>query len=112
MTSSSKVQLPLPKTTSKRKLKAVDPEPGSDGEEWDDEEPSSDSDEDEGDDDDVSLGETSEESDVDVDAPRVAQWVDEDDVDQPEIASGDASHGKAVVAEDIVRVVDVSPKFG
>jgi len=111
--SSSKVQLPLPKATSKRKLKAVDSEPDS-GEEWeDDDEPGSDSDgeDNEGDDgDDVSLGD-SEGSDLDVDAPRVAQWVDEDDLEQPEVASGDASHGKAVNAEDIVRVVHVSPEF-
>jgi ribosomal RNA-processing protein 36 len=58
-----------------------------------------------------SLGD-SEESDVDVDAPRVAQWVDEEELEQLEVASGDASHGKVVNAEDIVRVVHVSPKFG
>ena len=112
--SSSKVQLPLPNATSKRKLKAVDTEPES-GEEWeDDDEPSSDSGEESDEDDDgdgVSLGD-SEESDLDVDAPRVAQWVDEDDLEQPEVASGDALHGKGVNAEDIVRVLHVSPTFG
>jgi len=99
---------------SKRKLEAVDSEPES-REGWeDDDEPSSDSDEEDedGDDDgDVSLG-NSEESDLDVDAPRVAQWVDEDDLEQPEVASGDAPHGKAVNTEDIVRAAHVFPMFG
>ena len=109
--SSSKIQLHLPKATSRRKLKAVDSEPEPEGK-WD--EPSSDSDEEDdedGDGDDVSLGD-SEESDVDVDAPRVAQWVDEDDLEQLEVVSGDASHGKAVNAEDIVRAVHASLKPG
>ena len=113
--SSSKVQLPLPKATSKRKLKAMDSKSESEEElEDDDDDSSSDSDEedDEGDGGgSVSLGD-SEESDLDVDAPRVVQWVDEDDLEQPEIASSDVSRGKAVNTEDIVRVVHASPKFG
>ena len=111
MASSSRVQLPPPKATSKRKLRVVDPEPES--EKWEDsEESSSDSDEeDDGEGEgDTSLGEDSEESDVDVDAPRVAQWIDEDDLEQQEMAFGDASHGKAEDAEDIVRVVRVPSK--
>ena len=109
--SSSKVQLPLPKVTSKRKLKTMDSEPDSEEEWHDDDGPSSDSDEDdnkEGDIDDILLRGDSEESDLDVDAPRVAQWVDEDDLEQPEMVSGEASHGEVVNSEDIVRVVDVS----
>lgn len=109
--SSSRVQLPLPKAISKRKLKILDSEPESE-ELNDDEESSSDSEEDDEEgDDDTSLGGDSEESDVDVDAPRVAQWVDEDDLDQPQMASGDASHGNAEDAGDIVRVVYVSLGF-
>ena len=111
--SSSKVQSPLPAVTSKRKLKAVDSEPESE-EEWeDDDKQSSDSNEEDGEDDDGDSNslEDSEGSDLDVDAPRVAQWVDEDDLEQPEVASGDASHGKAVNAGDIVGAVYVSPKF-
>jgi len=111
--SSSKDQLPLP--TSKRKLQAVESEPELGEVEWgDDEIPSSDENE-EGDSDDGSSPDPDGdegESDVDVDAPRVAQWVDEDDLEEPEILPRDASHGKAVNAEDIVRVVYVYPKFG
>ena len=110
--SSSKVQLPLPKATSERKLKAVDSEPESDEEKWEDEEPISDPDEEddeEGDSDEDSSGggsdEDEEESDVDVDAPRVAQWVDDDDLEELAMPPGDALHGKVVNTEDIVRVV-------
>jgi hypothetical protein len=116
--SGSKVQLPLPKATSKRKLKAVDPEPEPDEEEWDDGgESSSDSYEqdDEESDSDGLLGdsdEVGEESDVDLDAPRVAQWVDDEDLEDLEPPPGDSSSGKAVNGEDIVRVVLVSLKFG
>ena len=109
--SSSKVQLPPPKVTPKRKLKAVDSEPESEGESDDDDEPSSDSDErsgEEGNDDD---SRDSEESDVDVDAPRVAQWVDEEDLEHPETDSDGAPLGKVVGVEDIVSVAYVSPKF-
>ena len=114
--SGSKAQLPLPKVASERKLKATDSEPDA-GEEWggNDNEPSSDSGEDDSNEDDVddlSLGGDSEESDVDVDAPRVAQWVDEDDLEQPEMVSGDDSRGNEENAENIVRVVYVSPGFG
>jgi len=111
--SSSRVKLPLPKATSERKLKALDPEPESDGE---DEESTSDSDEEdseESDSDDGSLGgdsdEDEEESDVDVDAPRVSQWVDDEDLEEVEVPPGGALHGKA---EDIVRVELVSLKSG
>ena len=92
---------------SKRKPKVPDSEPESEELE-DEEESSSDSEEDdEESSDDTSLEGDSEESDVDVDTPRVAQWVDEDDLEQPEMAFGDASHKKAEDAEDIVRVVCV-----
>ena len=117
--SGSKVQLPLPKATSKRKLKAVDPVPEPDEEEWDDDEESS-TDSDEQDDEESDSGgllggdsdEVGEESDVDLDAPRVAQWVDDEDLEDLEPPPGDSSSGKAVSAEDIVRVVLVSLKFG
>jgi len=109
--SSSKVKLPLPKVGPERKLKAVDSESESDEE---DEESNTDSDEgdsEEGDSDGGSLGGESgddgEESDVDVDAPRVSQWVDDEDLEELEVPVGDASHGKV---EDIVRVMPVSPK--
>ena len=109
--SSSKVKLPLPKATPERMLKAVDSGSESDEE---DEESSSDSDEEdseEGDSGDGSLGgdsdEDGEESDVDVDAPRVSQWVDDEDLEELEVPPGGVSHGKA---EDIVRVVLVSSK--
>lgn len=108
--SSSKVQLPPPKAASKRKLKAADSESESDDEEKsDDEESSSDEDSDddgdgEGDSGDGSSGgdfdEDGEESDVDVDAPRVAQWVDDEDMEELEMPPRD---GKAVNPEDIVR---------
>lgn len=111
--SSSKVQLPLPEPMSKRKLKAVDSEPESE-EEWEDEDKqNSDSNEedDEDDDGDSNSLRDSEESDLDVDAPRVAQWVDEDDLEQPGVVFGDASHGKTVNAGDIVGAVYVPSKF-
>ena len=92
----------------------MDPGSESGEEEWnDDGEPSSDEDE-EGDSDEglsTASGEDEEESDVDMDAPRVAQWVDDEDLEELETHSGDASHGKAADAEDIVRAVHVSPKF-
>ena len=117
MASSSKVQLSSPRATSKRKLKTVDPEPESEEKWGDDDEPSSDSDEEEdgegGDGGgDAFSGGGSEESDLNVDAPRVAQWVDEDELEQPETASGGASYRKMADVEDIVRVMYVSPKFG
>lgn len=112
--SSSKVKSPLPKAVPERKLKAVDVEPQSDEGGREDEESSSDSDEEdgeEGDSDDSSLGgdsgEDGEESDVDVDAPRVSQWVDDEDLEEPEVTPGDASHGRV---EDIVRVALMSSK--
>lgn len=109
--SSSKVQLPPPKVTQKRKLKAVDSEPESEGESDDNDEPSSVSDErsgEEGNDDNSLLGGDSEESDVDVDAPRVAQWVDEEDLEHPEMVSDGAPLGKVANVEDIVRAAHVS----
>jgi len=112
--SSSKVQLPLPKVTLKQKLKAVDSEPELSEVEWDDDEMLNSDENEEGNSDDGSSAdsdEDGEESDVDVDAPRVAQWVDEEDLEEPEIPPGDASHGEAANAEDIVRVVHVPPKF-
>ena len=98
--------------TPKRKLEAMNSGSGSD-----DEEPSPDSgEEEEGSSADSSLrrdpDEDGEESDVDVDAPRVAQWVDDEDLEELELLPGDTSHGKAVDAEDVVRVVPVSPNFG
>jgi hypothetical protein len=118
--SGSKVQLPLPKATSKQKLKAADSEPGLDGEGWGSEDSSSDSDEEdseegEGDSGDGSLedsDEVEEESDVDLDAPRVAQWVDDEDLDDLEMPSEDGSPGKAANAKDIVRVVLIFLKVG
>jgi ribosomal RNA-processing protein 36 len=111
--SSSKVKLPLPKAASKQKLKAVDSEPESDGEKWDDEGgPSSGSGEEDDEEGDSGDGSSGGDSDVDVDAPRVAQWVDDEDLEEQEIPSGDAAHRKAVNAEDIVRVAPMSPKFG
>ena len=93
-----------------QKLKAVRSKPESD----EDEESSSDSDEEEseeGDSEDGSLGggsdEDGEESDVDVDAPRVSQWVDDEELEELDAPPGDASRGKA---EDIVGVVLVSSK--
>jgi len=112
---SPKAQTPHPKAVSQRKLKPVDSDPGSSEEEWDDEEePSLNSDEEDNGSDEGSLGnsgEDGEESDVDVDALRVAQWVDEDELEL-EMPSGDAPPGKGVNAEDIVRVMYVSPKPG
>ena len=103
--------------TSKRDLKAVDSELESDEESNspDDQGQSSDSDSDDEDESpgDGSLGDSNEDgedSGVDVDAPRVAQWVDEEDLEQPEVPSGDISHGKTVDLEDIVRFfMSVSP---
>lgn len=98
--SSSKVKFPLPQVSFKRNSKPVDVESGSGGEEWgeddddDDGGSSSGSDEEESSDP-GSLGDPDEdgvESDVDVDAPRVAQWVDEEDLEQLEEPSDDALH--------------------
>ena len=103
--SSSKAKLPLAKVASKRKMEAVDSEPDLDEEEREDndgdEGPSSESDEEDSD----LPGDLSEdeESDVNMDAPRVAQWVDEEDLERAETVSGDASHENTVNPEDIVR---------
>lgn len=103
--SSSKAKLSLAKIASKRNMEAVDSEPDLDEEEREDndsdEGPSSESDEE---DSDLpgNLAED-EESDVNMDAPRVAQWVDEEDLERAEAVSGDASHKNAVDPEDIVR---------
>lgn len=108
--SSSKSILPLPKATSKRSLKVVDSESEPDEKNSDDNEDQS-SDSDEGSDS-GSLGDShgdEEESDVDVDAPRVAQWVDEEELEQPEAPSGHASHKGTSDLEDIVRPSPVSP---
>lgn len=111
--SSSKVKLPLPQVSLKRSLNTVDSESESGREEWGDDDDggdevsSSDSDEEKSSDD-GSLGEPDEdgvESDVDVDAPRVAQWVDEEDLEQLEGPSDDVPHQ---TADDIVRLFLVS----
>lgn len=100
----AKSKLSLPKGEPKPGLKVVDPQLESDEENIDDDENRSfDSDEDEGSDDGSIVNSDKEESDVDVDAPRVAQWVDEEDLEQPEVSPGDASHKKTVNLEDIVR---------
>lgn len=112
--SGSKVQLPLPKAAFKRKLITVDSEHELDEEGSEGEESSSDEDEDSegGDSDDISLGGYSdgdrEESDVDVDAPRVVQWIDEEELEELGMPPADAPPGKA---EDIVRAAPVFPKF-
>ena len=103
--SSSKAKLPLAKIASKRNMEAVDSEPDLDEEEREDndsdEGPSSESDEEDSD----LPGDLAEdeESDVNMDAPRVAQWVDEEDLERAEAVSGDASHKNTVDPEDIVR---------
>jgi len=111
--SSSKVKLPLPKAAPERKLKALDSEPESDDEDGESSSDSDEEDSEEGDSDDGPLGgdtdEDGEESDVDVDAPRVSQWVDDEDLEELDAPPGDTSHGKV---EDIVSVVLVSSKSG
>lgn len=115
--SSSKSKLSLPKVTSKRSPQAAASEPESVEEYEDDNEgQSSDSEEEDegGGSDDVSLGDPSqdgEESDIDVDAPRVAQWVDEEDLEQSEVHSGNASFKEAVDMGDIVGIFPVSPNL-
>ena len=109
--SSSRVKLPLPRAAPERRLKAVDTESESD-EDGDESSPVSDEEaSEEGDSSDGSTGENldedGEESDMDVDAPRVSQWVDDEDLEELEAPAGDASHGDA---EDIVRVALVSLK--
>ena len=114
--SSSKFKLPLPKATAKRDLEQVSSESGSDEEKWEEEEDSgedqsSDSDE-EGTEDDL-LGDSDEDgegSDVDVDAPRAAQWIDEEDLEQPETPSGEPPSKKTADLEDIVRFSPWSTK--
>ena len=105
MASSSKAKLSLAKIASKRNMEAVDSEPDLDEEEREDndsdEGPSPESDEEDSD----LPGDLAEdeESDVNMDAPRVAQWVDEEDLERAEAFSGDASHKNTVDLEDIVR---------
>jgi hypothetical protein len=101
--SNSKPKLPLPKATSRRNLKTVDFEPESDEENGSVNRNDSGSDDEDEDSGDGSLRDSGEESDVDVDAPRVAQWVDEEDLEQQDLPSGDVSHEKTVNLEDIVR---------
>ena len=108
------MKLPLPQAPFKRNSKAVGSESESDGEGWgdgdnDDDDSSSDSDEESSDD--GSLGDPDEdgvESDVDVDAPRVAQWVDEEDLEQLEEPSDDVPRQ---TTDDIVRFLLVSTKW-
>ena len=84
-----------------RALESVDP--GSESnEEQREGETDTDSDE-EGDSGDGPLEISDEESDVDVDGPRVVQWVDEEDLEQPENLSGDPLHRQMGDPEDIVR---------
>ena len=107
--SSSRVKLPVPRAAPERRLKVVDAEFESD-EDGDESSPVSDEeDSEEGGSSDGSTGENpdGEESDVDVDAPRVSQWVDDEDLEELEAPAGDALHGEV---EDIVRAVLVSSK--